>query len=222
MVLLARSNGRPPRGVTGSFSDPSRKIVSHCPDIDISRRLSVAVEAQGDRAQKCDDKQDNSVRALVSHACSSSLKRAACNPHSQALPPKWRRKAIDPMPPIYPTKAPIRPSIGSWAMCTERLFTQESSPKRERLMNWISVVRGRGRLRGPLLADAVANRELRVSDGVGAQTDGEGGADRGRTNRSMISLFRPSVPLASLLEEAEEGRGTEEVGGRWRDKTGRR
>ena len=94
-----------------------------------------------------------------------------------------------------PPKAPIRPSIGSRAMCTERLFTQESSPKRERLMNWISVVRGR--LRGPLLADSVANRELRVSDGVGAQTDGEGGADRGRTNRSMISLFRPSVPLAS-------------------------
>ena len=128
-----------------------------------------------------------------------------------------------------PPKAPIRPSIGSWAMCTERLFTQESSPKRERLMNWISVVRER--LRGPLLADSVANRELRVSDGVGAQADVEGdggGADRGRTNRSMISLFRPSVPLASHAAFGGEGGGgggglREEVGGRWSwDKTGRR
>ena len=131
-----------------------------------------------------------------------------------------------------PPKAPIRPSIGSRAMCTERLFTRESSPKRERLMNWISVVRGR--LRGPLLADAVANRELRVSDGVGAarargrgrrgrRRGGGPRADKQKHDFSLSSICPTRVPRAAFGGGGGGGEGLrEEVGGRWRDKTGRR
>ena len=126
-----------------------------------------------------------------------------------------------------PPKAPIRPSIGSRAMCTERLFTQESSPKRERLMNWISVVRTAARSpfgrRGCKSRIASKRWGRRSSRRRGRRRGGGPRADKQKHDFSLSSICPTRVPRAAFGGGGGGGGGLrEEVGGRWRDKTGRR